>query len=103
MTLHARQLRYLRGLTHGLHPVVTVAARGLTDNVLAEIDAALQRHELVKLKLRGDRGQRRTWIDEIGRACGAELVHQIGQVACYFRRNQDKPVIALPDDAEGAA
>lgn len=97
--LNAQQIRYLRGLTHDLHPLVTVASKGLTENVVAEIEAALKRHELVKIRLRTEREQRKTWIDEIARTCDAEVVHAIGQVASYFRRNRKKPVIALPGTA----
>lgn len=95
--LSNRQKRYLRGLTHKLQPVVTVADKGLTENVLAEIENALQHHELVKIKLRGDRETRAQWSERIEQHSGATPVHHIGQVACYFRRNPKKPVIALPD------
>ena len=96
MPLTARQTRYLRGLTHQLQPVVIVADKGLTENVMAEIEAALTHHELVKIKLRSDREMRAAWAEEIAARCRAEAVHSIGQVACFFRRNPEKPVIALP-------
>ena len=96
MTLSSHQKKYLRGLTHDLAPVVIVADKGLSDNVMAEIEQALDHHELIKIKLRGDRDQRRQWSEQIARAGRAELVHQIGQVACYYRRNTRKPKIALP-------
>jgi RNA-binding protein len=96
MTLSNAQLRHLRGLSHQLQPVVMVADKGLTENVLAEIDSALERHELIKVKLRADRGTRAQWIDEIARHSAALTVHSIGQVACFFRRNPEKPVVELP-------
>lgn len=96
MPLSNSQLRYLRGLTHALHPVVTVASKGLSENVLAELDAALLTHELIKVKLRGQRDQRKEWILGIERHSGAERVHVIGQVACFYKHNRDKPVISLP-------
>jgi len=96
MSLSNRQLRHLRGLTHHLKPVVTVADKGLSENVLSEIDLALDHHELVKIKLRSDRETRSAWADEIVRSFGAVPVHTIGQVACFFRRNRKKPVIELP-------
>jgi len=96
MSLSTRQKKYLRGLTHALQPVVTVADKGLTENVMAEIESALDHHELVKIKLRVDRETRAGLIGEIARRCAAEKVHVIGQVACYFRRNPEKPVIDLP-------
>jgi RNA-binding protein len=96
MTLSAQHIRYLRGLTHQLQPVVTVADKGLSENVLAELEAAFTKHELIKVKLRGDRESRAVWIREIGNQFKAERVHVIGQVACFYRRNSKKPVIGLP-------
>jgi len=97
MSLSARQKKHLRGLTHALQPVVTVGDKGLTDNVLAEIELALDHHELIKVKLRSDRQTRGDFVDRIARHCAAEKVHVIGQVACYYRRNPEKPVINLPE------
>jgi len=97
MTLNARQKKYLRGLTHSLQPVVMVADKGLSDNVMAEIELALDHHELVKIKLRGDRETRALWIREIGERCDAQPVQVIGQTASFFRRNPKKPVITLPE------
>jgi RNA-binding protein len=98
MGLSAAQKKFLRGLTHHINPVVTVGGKGLSDNVLAEIEQALAHHELVKLKLRADRETRQHLIPEIARRCGADLVHRIGQVVCFYRRNPDQPVIELPRD-----
>jgi RNA-binding protein len=97
MTLNARQRKHLRGLAHALQPVVTVADKGLSKNVMAEIESALNHHELVKIRLRADRDTRATWAEEVASRCGAERVQAIGQVVCYFRRNSKKPVITLPE------
>ena len=99
MSLSNRQLRHLRGLTHQLKPVVMVADKGLSENVMNEIETALNSHELIKIKLRSDRETRSTWTDEIVRSFSAEPVHSIGQVACFFRRNRKKPVIELPGES----
>jgi RNA-binding protein len=96
MPFNNRQLRHLRGLTHKLKPVVIVGDKGLSDSVMNEIESALEHHELIKIKLRGDRETRSAWMDEIASRSGAEPVHSIGQVACFFRRNREKPVIDIP-------
>jgi RNA-binding protein len=96
MSLTNAQRRYLRGLTHGINPVVMVGEKGLTDNVLEAIDEALDRHELIKIRLRTDRETRRSLSAEIERKFKAEPVHAIGQVACFFRRNPERQVIELP-------
>ncbi len=76
-----------------------VADKGLNENVMIEIESALKHHELVKIKLRADRDTRTVWIKKISEQCSAEKVHVIGQVACFFRRNRKKPVIALAGKA----
>jgi len=95
MPLDNAQLRRLRGLAHGLSPVVIVADKGLTDNVRAEVDDALTAHELIKVKLRGDREQRRAWTERLIAETGAEPVQRIGQVVVLFRRNRERPRVSL--------
>lgn len=96
MALNNRQIKFLRGLTHHLNPIVMVGDKGLSENVYAEIETALDHHELIKVRIRADREQRKAWMSEIEEKCQAELVHSIGQVACLFRRNPKKPVVELP-------
>ena len=93
MPLKAAQKKNLRGLAHHLKPVVTVADKGLSETVIAEIERALNDHELIKIKLRSDRDKRKVWTSSIAEQCKAELVQTIGQVACFYRKNPDKPVI----------
>ena len=93
MSLKASQKKKLRGLAHHLNPLVIVADKGLSESVVAEIERALNDHELIKVKLRGDREVRKAWATSIAEKCNAELVQTIGQVACYYRRNPDKPDI----------
>lgn len=93
MPLKASQKKNLRARAHHLNPVVTVADKGLSDSVIAEIERALFDHELVKIKLRGEREQRKAWAGDIARRCSAELIQAIGQTACFYKRHPDKPVI----------
>ena len=51
MNLTTKQKQYLKGLAHNLKPVVMLGQHGLTEGVLAEIDAALNHHELIKVKV----------------------------------------------------
>ncbi len=93
MPLKAAQKKNLRGQAHHLKPFVTVADKGLSESVVAEIERALIDHELIKVKLRGERGKREAWALEIATQCKAELIHSIGQVACFYRKNPEKPVV----------
>lgn len=96
MKLSTSQRRYLRGLTHDINPVVMVGEKGLNENVLAEIESALAHHELIKIRLRTDRESRKAFSEQIAEQFNAELVHSIGQVCCYYRRNPERNVISLP-------
>ena len=96
MSLTKAQLKYLRGICHHLKPVVSIGAKGLTENVMHELDLALTTHELIKVKLRLDRDTRRELTAQITQQCQAELVQSIGQTACYYRQHPEKPELALP-------
>jgi RNA-binding protein len=91
------QKRYLRGLAHDLKPVVMVGAKGVGPSLLAELDQALELHELVKVKVGAeDREQREILIATMVEGSGAELVARIGHVAVLYRRSKDKPLVILP-------
>jgi RNA-binding protein len=96
MSLNSKQKKYLRGLGHHLSPVVIVGDKGLSETVVAEIENALDHHELIKVKLKTDREQRKAWSTQISQDCNAEMTHSIGQIACFYRPNPDEPVISLP-------
>jgi len=91
------QKRYLRGLAHDLKPIIMVGAKGPTDTLIAELDAALERHELIKVKFAAeDRETRDAWIEQLIEKSGAILISRIGNVAIVFRRSKDKALIILP-------
>jgi RNA-binding protein len=97
MPLSASQRRYLRGLCHDLNAVILLGAKGLGEPQLKELERALDRHELVKIKLSGgDREERQQQIDALIKGTGAELVQKIGHTVSLFRRNDDEPKLALP-------
>ena len=97
MSLTPSQIRYLRSLAQDLNPVLLLGNKGATEAVVKELNQALDIHELVKVKLSGgDKDQRQAQIDVLAGDTQAEKVHQIGHVAVLFRRNIEKPGIALP-------
>lgn len=80
------QKKHYRTLAHGLNPIVTVAGKGLTENVLSELDRALEDHELIKIKLAiTDREIRKAVIKEIAQQSHATLIQEIGKVAVFYR------------------
>ena len=98
MALSERQKKHLRRLGHDLHPIVLVGQRGLTPGVVGELKLALEHHELVKLRARvGDRESRDEIFAELARQTGSEFVYRIGNVALFYRQNNEMQKILLPD------
>ncbi len=96
MELDPGMRRHLRGLCHHLAPIVTIAEKGITAAILAELDAALLRHELIKVKIRAPREARTAAIEQLVAESGAALVQRIGQTACLYRRHPEKPRLVVP-------
>lgn len=96
MPLTRSQHRYLREQAHALKPVVMLGGKGVTPAVLGELDVALDHHELVKLRLSGDRDERERQLAALLEQSKAELVQQIGHVASLYRANPERPRLALP-------
>ncbi|MCY4426293.1 MAG: YhbY family RNA-binding protein [Halieaceae bacterium] len=82
--------RQLRAIGHRLRPVVTVAARGLSDAVMQELERALDDHELIKVKLpAGARRTRQAMAAELCGKSGAELLQSVGNVILILRRSAE--------------
>ncbi len=97
MNLNDEQRRALRGKAHKLKPVVLLGKAGLTEPVLAEVNSALDFHELIKVKVRDDdREQRRETITALVSRCGAELIQVIGQIAVLYRPSPEKKAPSKP-------
>lgn len=80
----------LKSDAHSLKPVVIIGQSGLTDAVLAEIELALDHHELIKIKVRAERDERKLISDKICAQTSAELIQAIGQVIAIYRLNPKK-------------
>jgi RNA-binding protein len=97
MPLNTAQRTHLRRLGHAIEPVVLVGQNGISTNLIAEFERALNDHELVKVRARvGDREMRDEIIDALAKAAKAEIIQRVGHVALYYRRNPEKPGILLP-------
>jgi RNA-binding protein len=81
----------LKAKAHKLDPVVHVGAKGLTDEVIAGIDHALQAHELIKVRAATlDRNARELAFDLIVEKTRAQGVQHIGKVFVLFRKKNDE-------------
>ncbi len=97
MPLTRPQIKHLVSLAHHLKPVIMVGQNGVTENLLNELNIALDHHELVKIKIAGeDRDSRNEMIRRLCENSSAEKVQTIGKTLTLFKRNPKKPKIELP-------
>ena len=98
--LQGYQRKFLRGLAHRLRPVVLIGQSGLTEAILKSTDAALTRHELIKIKFNAykEKDLKKQIISAIETETRSELVGLIGHTAIFFREqaDPDKRQIQLP-------
>ena len=100
MKLTDKQKRHLRGLGHGLKPVIQVGNAGVSDAVVAEADRALAAHELIKVRVAGmERDERNGALADLAERTSSEMVGRIGHTAVLYRRHPRKPRITVPADA----
>ena len=80
----------LRKRAYSLKPFIIVGQHGLTDSVLAEINVALNAHELIKIRIRGaDKNERSKHCLKIEQQLDAEIIHQIGFITVLYRPKPD--------------
>ena len=95
--LTSAQTRFLRGQAHDLRAILQAGAKGVTDALVAEVDLALEQHELIKVKISGqERDARDAAIGELATRTDAALVQRIGHTAVLYRPSKDKRRIVLP-------
>jgi RNA-binding protein len=86
--LTSKRRSELRAEAHKLSPLVIVGDKGLTENVIAEVDRALKAHELVKVRAAtDDRAARGEWMKILCDKLDAHPVQQIGKVLVVYREN----------------
>lgn len=97
MQLNARQRQFLKGLAHSLEPIVQIGKNGLTDAVIAQLDQALESHELLKAKIAKECPQKAKEVGELA-APGLKcvVVQVIGRNLVLYRRHPKKPQVPLP-------
>lgn len=98
------QKQYLRGIAHGLKPVVYIGQNGLTDEVLRSANQALDSHELIKVKFNEfkEKDQKKELSLRLESATKSEVVGMIGHTAIFFRQQEspEKRKIKLPQRNE---
>jgi RNA-binding protein len=93
ISLTPRTRAGLKARAHALEPVVQIGQAGASDAVVAEVDRALTAHGLIKVRLAGDRDDRKALVDAICTRTDAAAVQTVGRIATLWRPR--------PEDEDG--
>lgn len=94
--LTGKQKRHLRGLGHDLKPVVMIGKSEITDTLLQETDAALEHHELIKVKLlESSMTDRKEAAADLAANVNADVAQILGRTFLLYRKSRE-PKIILP-------
>ncbi len=85
------QKKELKTQAHLLKPIIMIGQAGLTEAVLKEIEIALDIHELLKIKVRAERDERKEIFQQISIATKSEIIQSIGQIVVVYRKKPPAP------------
>ena len=79
--------KYLRSLAHHLKPVVIVGKNGIGGQFMASVDAALNDHELIKIKFGEFKEEKEEISAQIAGQTQSEVVGIIGHIVIFYRQH----------------
>lgn len=90
----SKQRAYLKGLASKLQPVFHVGKNGVTPEVIASVDEALEARELVKGTVLNSCGEDISFICEaISERTRSETVQAIGKKIVFYRKKKKDSII----------
>jgi RNA-binding protein len=86
--MDSKTRKRFRQIAHHLEPVVSVGDHGLTENLLAEVERALNDHELIKVRIHSaDRKERTALGNDLAARQAADVIQKIGKVFVLYKPN----------------
>ena len=90
MLISNQQKKNFKAVGHKLKPVVTISHKGLTTNIVHEIDRALNDHELIKIKINTrERKNRKEITSQICEQHDAKCIQSIGYISLIYRPSKN--------------
>ena len=85
--LTSKQRKYLRAAAHHIDPVVLIGKNGFYEGASFAIDNALNIHELIKIKFREFKDERKNIGIQISNELKCEIIGQVGNTIILYRFN----------------
>lgn len=93
----SKQRAYLRGLANSIDPIFQIGKSGLSENLLKQLDDALEARELIKINVLENSGENvKSLGNTIADSINAVCVQTVGNKITLYRARKKNPII-LPD------
>ncbi|CQR46914.1 RNA-binding protein YhbY [Paraliobacillus sp. PM-2] len=95
--LTGKQKRFLRAKANHLRPIFQVGKIGVNDNMIVQIDEALEKRELIKVSILQNCLEDKDEVAEaLVQGTGAELIQIIGNNIILYKESLENKTIELP-------
>ncbi|WP_042345768.1 ribosome assembly RNA-binding protein YhbY [Bacillus massiliigorillae] len=95
--LTGKQKRFLRSKAHHLTPIFQVGKGGVNENMIKQIQEALEARELIKVSiLQNCDVDKDTVAQELAAGTKAELVQLIGLTVVLYKESKENKQLELP-------
>nr|WP_263313117.1 ribosome assembly RNA-binding protein YhbY [Mammaliicoccus sp. Marseille-Q6498] len=95
--LTGKQKRYLRKEAHHLDPIFQIGKGGLNENMIEQVNEALEKRELIKLHiLQNNMDDHKEIASTMAEQTKSELVQLIGNIIVLYKESNENKKIELP-------
>lgn len=95
--LTGKQKRFLRAEAHHLTPIFQVGKGGVNEQMLNQIEEALEARELIKVRILDNcEEDKHDVAEQLAEGSGAELVQLIGLTVVLYKESRNNKKIRLP-------
>lgn len=101
MALRGKQKRFLRSQAHNLRPLFQIGKDGLSENWLENVNAAIEKRELLKVSiLQNSLVDEDEVIEFVEGNSSIQVVQKIGHVLVLYKKSSDKDNRVLSTEVE---
>ncbi|WP_138415665.1 ribosome assembly RNA-binding protein YhbY [Aquibacillus sediminis] len=95
--LTGKQKRFLRSKAHHLNPIFQVGKTGVNENMIIQINEALEKRELIKVSILQNCMEEKDEVAaSLAEGTNAEVVQIIGNIIVLYKESEDNKQIVLP-------
>lgn len=95
--LTGKQKRFLRARANQLKPIFQVGKGGVNDNMVVQINEALEKHELMKVSiLQNCEDPKEVVAEQLAKGTDGHVVQIIGKNIVLYKESKENKQIILP-------